>query len=462
MVMLHAGGPALLCGRRELLRVGGGLAVAGFLSAEARATKAPPRTGRAQSCILVYLLGGPPHLDTWDLKPQAPAEVRGPFKPVATSVPGLHVCEHLPRLARLAHRYALVRSVSHNNHNHTPMIYYTLTGRPVERPEVDNDVRPPQRTDFPHVGAVLARFRGSPLSLPGYVAIPEVAVRSSLRGEYKRARTLLRGGGGGFLGPLVDPLAVDGEPGTPEAVPALNRPRDVDEGRLARRAALLSVLEQRRPGPAAPHTSRELRRQAVALSGGAGGARAFSLDAEPDRLRDRYGRHRFGQALLLARRLAEAGVPMVAVHFNEMTVCDGWDTHAKNFPALQGELLPMLDEGLSALLEDLDQRGLFGQTLVVVMGEFGRTPKINKDAGRDHWGLCQSVLLAGGGIRGGCVVGASDRIGAYPTADVVDPVDVHATLYHCMGLDTEETIQDHLRRPYAVCTGRPIAALVER
>jgi hypothetical protein len=455
----HAGWPPLLSGRREFLRVGGGLAVAGLLSP--RLTAAPSGAAGARSCILIYLLGGPPHLDMWDLKPDAPAEVRGPFRPIATNLAGLRVCEHLPRLARLAHRYALVRSVSHNNHNHTPMIYYTLTGRPVERPGEDNDVRPPQRGDAPHVGAVLARFKPVPAGLAGYVALPELAVRSSTRGEFKRVRSLLRGGGGGFLGPLVDPLAVNGEPGTADAAPALAPPADVTAARLERRAALLSALDGRGPASSQAQTLGELRSQAVVLSGASGGAsRAFSLDAEPVRLRDRYGRHRFGQALLLARRLAEAGVPMTAIHFNEMTVCDGWDTHSKNFPALQTELLPMLDQGLSALLEDLEQRGLLRQTLVVVMGEFGRTPKINKDAGRDHWGSCQSVLFAGGGIRGGQVVGSSDRIGAYPANDPIDPVDVHATLYHCMGLDPEQTMYDNLRRPYPLSTGRVITPLV--
>jgi hypothetical protein len=397
----------------------------------------------------------------WDLKPGAPAEIRGPFRPIATRLPGVHVCEHLPRLAGLTHRYALVRSVSHNNHNHTPMIYYTLTGREVEQPGQDNDVRPPQRTDFPHLGAVLARFRGAARGLPGYVAIPEVAVRSSTRGEFRRARTLLRGGGAGFLGPLADPLAVNGEPGTAEAVPALSPPADVPGERLEGRAALLSVLE--RGGPVLPGSGplAELRRQAVALTGAAGGrAPVFSLDGEAPRLRDRYGRHRFGSALLLARRLAEAGVPMTAIHFNEMTVCDGWDTHAKNFEALQTELLPMLDQGLSALLEDLEQRGLLGQTLVVVMGEFGRTPRINAAAGRDHWGLCQSVLLAGGGVRGGQVLGSSDRIGAYPASDPVEPADIHATIYHCLGLDPGRTMYDHVRRPFPLSTGRALVNLL--
>ncbi len=463
--MLLPGPASLFCGRREFLRVGGGLGVAGFLAAGSARTAASPGSGQrkrgARSCILIYLLGGPPQLDTWDLKPDAPAEIRGPFRPIAASLPGVRVCEHLPRLAALAHRYALVRSLSHNNHNHTPMIYYTLTGREVERPEQDNDVRPPQRTDFPHLGAVLARFKEAPGGLPGYLAIPEVAVRSSTQGEFKRARTPLRGGGAGFLGPLVEPLAVNGDPGTPEAVPALSPPADVPAARLERRAALLDLLDLRGPGLPGTATQRALQRQAVALTGAGGGtAPAFSLDREPAALRARYGHHRFGRALLLARRLAEAGVPMVAVHFNEMTVCDGWDTHSKNFTALEGELLPMFDQGLSALLEDLGQRGLLDETLVVVMGEFGRTPKINPQAGRDHWGLCQSVLLAGGGIKGGQVLGSSDRIGAYPATDPVDPVDVHATVYHCMGLDPDLVMRDHLGRPAPLTAGRVLAPLV--
>jgi hypothetical protein len=465
----RTGGQAVW-GRRQFLRIGGGLALADFLSpplADARPGRLrlpdgpPTSSGGAKSCILVYLLGGPPHLDMWDLKPAAPAEVRGPFRPISTAVPGIHICEHLPRLARLASRYALVRSVSHNNHNHTPMIYYTLTGRQVERPGEDNDVRPPQRSDSPHLGAVLAHFKRSPLGRPGYVAVPELAVRSSTQGEFKRTRSPLRGGGGGFLGPLVDPLMVNGDPGTAGAIPSLGLPAEVSAERLERRAALLSLLESRGPVSTAVRTHGVLRKQGVMLTGAAGGAaRAFSLAGEPLALQQRYGGHRFGRALLLGRRLAEAGVPMIAVHFNEMTVCDGWDTHSKNFPALKDELLPMLDQGLSALLEDLEQRGLLHETLVVVMGEFGRTPKINQAGGRDHWGLCQSVLLAGGGIKGGQVHGSSDRIGAYPASDPVDPVDIHATAYHCLGLNPEQVVYDQLRRPFPISTGRVLTALV--
>jgi hypothetical protein len=354
-----------------------------------------------------------------------------------------------------------VRSVSHNNHNHTPMIYYSLTGRDVEQPQMDNDVRPPGRNDFPHLGAVLAKAHGRSGALPGYVAIPQLAVRSSLEGEFKRARPALRGGGGGFLGPLFDPLCVDGDPGRPEAVPALRRPDYVSGEQHERRAQLLSLIESRR---AASHDATSydvLREQAVLLTGSAGGsADAFSLDGEPPRLRERYGSHRFGRAMLLARRLSEAGVAMTAIHFNEMTICDGWDTHSKNFAALESELLPMLDQGFSALLTDLAERGRLDQTLVVVMGEFGRTPKINAAAGRDHWGSCQSVVLAGGGIRGGAVYGSSDKIGAYPASHPVDPVDVHATIYHCMGLDPHVSMTDNLGRAFELCTGTVLKALV--
>lgn len=406
----------------------------------------------------MYLLGGPPHLDMFDLKPDAPAEIRGPFSPIGTRTPGLLMCEHLPQLANRSHLFAVLRAVSHPNSNHTPMIYYTLTGRHTAQPERDNDIRPPQRSDFPHWGAVLSRFQPHPEALPGYIAVPELGIRSSISGEFKRSRLPLRGGAAGFLGARFDPLAVDQPPGSAQAAPSLSLPEGVSPQRFEQRAALLNLLDNGRLRANETQDLSDVRSQAVLLTGFAGGGKlpAFSLDQEPAKLRDRYGRHRFGQSMLLARRLAEAGVPMVAIHFNEMTVCDGWDTHSNNFTACQQELLPMLDQSLSALLDDLHVRGMLEDTLVVVMGEFGRTPKINAQSGRDHWGDCASVLMAGAGVQGGRTHGVSDAHGAFPRSDPVDPTDIQATAYHCLGLDPRQVIYDELQRPFPVSSGRVI------
>ncbi|HXT58853.1 MAG TPA: DUF1501 domain-containing protein [Pirellulales bacterium] len=445
--------------RRDVLRFGGLAAIAAAcplaerkLSAEGAAAPRAP----ARSCILVYLLGGPPHQDMWDLKPEAPAEIRGPFKPVATNVPGLEICEHLPRLAQMADKYAVVRSVSHPNNNHTPMIYYTLTGRHVRTPEVDNDVSPPLRGDHPHLGSVAARFKPAPPRLPGFIALPEVAVRSS--DDNVRAATPLRGGRAGFLGPQFDPFIINGDPRQPGAIPDVVLPGDVSPARFERRQALLAAFESPKPEVAGAAYG-ELRRMAVSMTGVAGEAELYDLRREPERVRQRYGPHRFGQSMLLSRRLAEAGVPMIAVHFNHMTKCDGWDTHAKNFDACRDELLPLVDQGISALLADLDERGLLTSTVVACFGEFGRTPKINAAAGRDHWGHCSSALLAGGGIRGGQVVGSSDKQAAFPRSDPFDPVDLHATMFAVLGLPPERLIYDALGRPMTLSAGSPIAAL---
>lgn len=454
--------------RRDFLRVGGGLAVAGLTLpswiAAARAAGGTSEnrngaSGRAKSVILVYLLGGPPHLDMFDLKPAAAAEVRGSFRPIATNVPGIEICEHLPRLALMADKYALLRSVSYPNSNHTPMIYYTLTGRQTERPEEDNDVRPPLRTDFPHIGSTVAKLRDGGDGLPAFVAIPELAVRSSTQGEFKRARTPLRGGAGGFLGARFDPLSVNGEPGSLDGVPALVPPPEVPRERFERRSTLLELLN--RPA-ASSRDFDDVRQRAALLTGASSRSQLapFTVDEEPAPLRARYGDHRFGRALMLARRLVEAGVSLISIHFNEMTVCDGWDTHSKNFEGLQTELLPMVDQGLSALIDDLDDRGRLDDTLILCLGEFGRTPKINGNAGRDHWGPCSTTFVAGGGLRTGQVIGASDKIGAYPTTEPIAPADVHATMYHTLGIDPEHLIHDQLGRPSAICTGRVISQLI--
>ncbi len=453
-------------GRRDLLRAGGGLALgAGWLPGTGQShILANESVKPAKACILVYLLGGPPQLDTFDMKPEAAAEIRGPFQPISTNVPGIEVCEHLPHLAKMADRYALMRSVSYPNSNHTPMIYYTLTGRPTSNPEADNDVRPPQHDDFPHIGSIVSYFRGQDVGegFPGFLAIPEVAVRSSISGEFKRARTPLRGGGSGFLGTKYESLMVNGAPGTPDAVPALVLPEELASQRQEKRMSLLQAIDHPKSLSRSSSVYGDLQEQAVLLTGSHRSSKLepFQLERESEALRLRYGSHRFGRSALLARRLVEAGVPMVSIHWNEMTICDGWDTHGKNFEGLQTELLPMLDQGLSALLEDLQQRGLLDETLVICMGEFGRTPKINQNAGRDHWGPCSSVLMAGGGIQGGRVVGASDKIAAYPITERIDPVDIHATMYHLLGIDPESLIRDSVGRPWGICTGRVVEAVL--
>jgi len=444
-----------LVDRRGVLQSG----VAGMLSALAasRANAASSLNPRMKSrqpsakhCILVYLLGGPSHLDMWDPKPTAPIEIRGPFAPIATAVPGLQFTEHLPQLARRADRLAVVRSVSHDNNDHPYMAYYTLTGRVSPVPLGANTVLAPSRSDDPHMGAIVSKFKHADASVPGYVAIPELTVRM--------APVPVAGGGrAGYLGPRYDPLSINDDPTRP--IESLALPTGVTAARLNGREELLAVLDGHtlRTQRAAEYAA--TRRTALSLTRSIGGGGMFDLASEAPTLRDGYGRGRFGQSLLLARRLVERGVSFVGVHFNYMSKCDGWDTHKNNFACLKNELLPLFDRGLSALLDDLADRGLLDETLVVVMGEFGRTPKINADAGRDHWGLCGSAVFAGGGLASGITVGASDRIGAYPAAQPVSPPDVTATIFHALGLDPKQLMSDAQGRPLVLSTGQPVLQL---
>jgi hypothetical protein len=398
----------------------------------------------------VYLLGGPPQIDMWDMKPAAPAEIRGPFKPRASAVVGMQFCEHLPQLAQRANDLAIVRSVTFPNNDHPFMIYHTLTGRESRVPLGANTVLPPSRSDDPHMGSVIARFRHHDSQVPAYVAIPEVRVRM--------ATVPVSGGGrAGLLGAQYDPLAINDDPR--ERFSGIALPEGISVDQFHQREALLAVIDGHVPRSGAWQEYQAYRQSASRLVSAASNGGLFALDEEKPSVRERYGQHRFGQSLLLARRLVERGVSFVGVHFNHMTKCDGWDTHQKNFESLQGELLPLLDQGLSALLEDLRRRGMLDETLVVTMGEFGRTPRVNKDGGRDHWGPCSSVVFAGGGVRGGNLVGASDRTCAYPAELPLAPHDVVATIYHCLGLEPRSVMYDPLGRPMTVCDGRAIAQL---
>ena len=461
--------------RRWLLRVGAlagaGLSLPDLLRIEARGD-----TGRAKSrsCIVFFMEGGPAHQDLWDMKPEAPLEVRGEFQPIATTVPGIQVCEHLPMFARQMHHVAIVRSVHHGIVDHNAGAYYALTGRAplrgnrlIVRDEPDN---------FPAYGAVLARLLPAKRNLPPFVHVPEIM--SNLGHDLPGQRA-------GFLGASYDPL-VAGDCSAPDhSVPELSLPRDLTLERLFKRRTLLTELNDNaglandRLGARQLDGISDNYARAFDLLSGSATQRAFDLSQEPSRVRERYGlpdrvdrsveARKFGglphlgQCALLARRLVEAGVRLVTIATGRR-YDQAWDTHRQHFPLLKKSLLPYADRAMSALVEDLAERGLLEETLVVFMGEFGRTPRLGQitsgagadAAGRDHWPHCYSVLFAGGGTRGGAVFGASDRFAAYPRSNPVTPEDVAATIYHALGIPLDTQLLDTLGRPHIVSTGKPI------
>jgi hypothetical protein len=463
--------------RRQLLQLAGGgylgLNLGGLLRAEAaqaEVSRLPMRAAKIRSCILIFYYGGPSHIDTWDMKPNAPAEVRGEFNSIATSVPGVRICEHLPRLARVMHKVTLVRSMHHRCHLHDSASTEILTGR--TSPQGDREEFAPIAQFFPSYGATLSYlWRKQPLDLP-HVALPYVfhnVVDVPCQG-------------GGFLGSAYNPpvIGVDPEKALFQ-LGTLGVGGEFSDGRLRERLDLLATLDGAVSRPAA----RQMQRfygKALQLLHSEALNRALDLRREDPRTRERYGfgpppvsvgegpggggaergyaRQMRGQSLLLARRFVEAGVPFVNVYdFQQQG--SNWDSHFKVASQHKNHLLPLADQGLSALLEDLDSRGLLDTTLVIAMGEFGRTPRINKDAGRDHWPECYTILLAGGGVKGGYVHGSSDRLGAYPASDGVTPGDLAATIFWRFGIDPETEIHDFTGRPFKVADGQPIRALFE-
>ncbi len=406
--------------RRDCLRFGLGGAL-GLLGGAARADAPAGRSfGRAKSCILVYLFGGPSHIDIWDMKPDAPPEVRGEFKPISTNVPGIRITEHLPRLAQLADQYALIRSLAHGDNAHGSAGHTMLTGR---RPRALGEVGP-NADDFPHYGAVLTRLRPGSPAVPPFVALPWAITTST---------NIVPGQNGGFLGRACDPfrLEVPADQGLTFAPPLTHPPADISDERERQRRNLRDLLarDDLLQGNDTAMQMDALYRRAFDLIDSQAAERAFRLEREPEKVRERYGMNVFGQSLLLARRLVEAGVRMVTVYWpdrkdpeafinngnKDSVAVPAWDTHGwkvgktPNFPSLRDTLLPALDQSSSALLEDLRSRGLLDETLVVWTGEFGRSPRINGDAGRDHYGNVFSAMLAGGGVHGGQVHGASDK-----------------------------------------------------
>jgi hypothetical protein len=431
--------------RRELLQVGYSALLG--LAATRTGLAAPGR--RPRSVVLVFLTGAASHLDTFDPKPDAPAEVRGEFATIPTRTPGLRVCEHLPKLAARSDRYAVVRTLSHADNNHTAATHHLITG--AAQPGVRFD-KPLSRDDWPCYAAGASYLKPPPAGVPAGVTLPTFLQEGPLVWPGQHA---------GFLGPRHDPWQVTRDPNARDfAVENLRPAAGLDVGDLGDRRALLAEMTRRQRRLAESADGRRLTDQqekAFALLTSGAVARAFDLDKEPPAVRDRYGRHLFGQSLLLARRLVEAGVPVVQANMGRV---QNWDSHSGNFKRLKNALLPPLDAGVSALLDDLADRGLFDSTLVVVVGEFGRTPKVNdQDGGRDHWAACFSGVFAGAGVRGGQVIGRSDASGAYPATPPFTPDDLGATVYDVLGIDPAGEVRDRLDRPVQLNRGRGMRTL---
>jgi hypothetical protein len=434
----HAGGERALWSRRRLLQVGAVgsmLTLPELLHGMQRSSAQEVRRGSDVSCIFIMQQGGPSHIDTWDMKPASPAEIRGPLKPIATTVPGIHICELMPRLARLAHRYSILRSLSHSSADHQVGVHICLSGhsQPV--------------ADAPYFGSILSRTRPAACDLPSYIWLQEMEAAND--GQYQS---------GGFLGVAHAPFRI-GKANDNFATPgfrvtALEPPEGVPSGRVLARRQLLDSVNGAAPAERTTPADRmgHFQQRAFDLITGPAARRALDLSREPAPVRDRYGHHPLGQNLLAARRLIEAGVRLVSVNaftgFEPNTVwppvVNVWDMHgAANRPELSifrkntyglPWCLPRLDEAVSALFEDLDQRGMMETTLVVLLGEFGRTPRINPAAGRDHWPHCFAAVLAGAGVREGALYGQSDKYAAYPKDHPVSPDDFGATILHALGV----------------------------
>jgi hypothetical protein len=452
--------------RREVLRAGGlsclGLSLSGLLRSQARAGTATREAGRnfgrAKSCIVLYLTGGPPQHETFDPKPDAPVEVRGEFRPIRTTVPGVHFCELLPRTAKVADRLAVIRSMATDNNSHTASGYWMLTG--YQHPAKVEVSASPQ--DWPCIASVVGALRASERSPYSAVILPEL--------NHNDNAPTAPGQSGGFMGQAWNPLAFTCDPSRPRfEIDGLKLPEGVSEARLHDRVRLMRGMDRafvaasKSEGVAAFDRISE---RAFDVLQSAAARRAFALDAERPETRDRFGRTKFGQSVLLARRLVESGVRLVQVNWpreaNDMS--NGfpmWDTHKNNAQRVRDVLCPQFDLAFSALVDDLADRRLLDETLVVAMGEFGRSPKINANGGRDHWGGCFSLAMAGAGIEGGQVIGASDKVGGTPIARPLRPADLAATIFHLLGIDPGGTFADPLGRPQFLTNGGTVIRELE-
>src|SRR5437867_1469905 len=462
--------------RREFLRVGGaglfGLALGDVLRLQAYpasdAAKTKSGWGQAKSVILVFLQGGPSHIDIWDPKPDAPSNVRGEFKPIKSNVPGIFLSEVMPKLAKQMDKATLIRSVSYTPaglFNHTAAIYQMMTGYTPDRVSPSGQLEPPAPNDFPHFGCQVSRLKPPQVSMLPFVMLPRPLQESNVIGK---------GGTAGFLGAAFDPYYFYQDPNKDIKLDDLAMRKEVPKERLERRASLLKKVEESMPEMEKAVENYALDKyyqRAFDLVSSGRARNAFDLTQEPDKLRDRYGRHTFGQGLLLARRLIEAGSRVVQMNWpavaNGNPTVDAWDTHAANFGPLRNLHCPKLDSGLSSLLEDMDQRGLLKETMVIAIGEFGRSPRLgvstsgngNSPDGRDHWPYCYTSLIAGAGIRRAALYGKSDATASSPAENPVHPVQLIATAYHALGIDPHTIVYNHLNHPRELVQAEPVTAL---
>jgi len=466
--------------RREFLRVGGaglaGLSLANILKLQAGQlpTAGPaagqPKNGwgRAKSVILLYLQGGPSHIDIWDPKPDAPSNIRGDFKPIRSKVPGIQLSEVMPRLAQQIDKATLIRSMSYTPvglFNHTAAIYQIMTGYTPDRVSPSGQLEPPAPNDFPHLGSQVARLRPPEVPMLPFVMLPRPLQESNVIGK---------GGTAGFLGAAYDPYYFYQDPAKELNLADLTLRPEVSRERLDRRSKLLKSVNDAMPAmekAVEKYALDSYYQKAFDLVSSGRARDAFDLSKEPDVLRDAYGRHTFGQGCLLARRLVEAGTRVVQMNWpavaNGDPTVDAWDTHAANFGPLRNLHCPKLDSGLSTLLQDLDQRGLLKETLVVVLGEFGRSPRLgvstsgnsNSPDGRDHWPYCYTALVAGAGVSRGALYGRSDATGSSPADSPVHPTQIVATIYHALGIDPHTIVMNHLNQPRELVQAEPVLGL---
>lgn len=453
--------------RREMIRAGGlgalGLGLPTLLGARtARGSTAAgevPGRGSAKSCIILFLMGGPPQHSTWDPKPQAPPEVRGEFGPISTTVPGMQICELFPQTSLLADEFAILRAMSSGDNAHSSSGYYMMTGQPHAPMNFEN-ANPGFPNDYPNLGSVVRRFMPQRSSLPTSIRLPHRIFNTD--------GSVWPGQDAGFLGRPAEPWLMNCAPGDKDfKVSEFSLNVEVNDQRLADRRSLLEQVNNQfdvAVKTGLPLNYGRYAQQAFDLLGSSGSRQAFDLNRESDAIRDRYGRTQFGQSVLLGRRLIEAGVRLVQVNWfrgqDEPPDAPCWDSHAREGQRLKTVLMPPADMAMSALIEDLKSRGMLDETLVVCMAEFGRSPRLNGAAGRDHWGQVYSVALAGGGIKGGVIHGASDALGGYPQEGKVQPEDLTATIFHCLGLDPNTEMHDTFGRPLPISRGEIIREIL--